>query len=155
MSKVLNQQKGMTLVEIVAGILIIGLLLISFFGIFISSKKTGIASEEIVDGTYIAQEAMEEVYFSTKHMSLQPLIDNYLADTDKTNVATNYSSTNQQSFTVAYDHHEFANTRVEIFFKKMTRSELPSNVNMYNITISVKENAVIKSTMENIFPVKM
>ena len=153
MSKILKQQKGMTLVEIVAGILIIGLLFISFFGIFISSKKTGIASEEIVDGTYIAQEAMEEIYISTKQMPIDQIINNYSGE--KTNLISTYNPTNPQSFTITYEH-VFANTKIEIYFQKINRpSELPSIANLYNITITVKENNIIKSTMENIFPVKM
>lgn len=60
--RLLKEERGISLVEVVASIVLITIILISFFGFFIQSKKTHVASESIVDATYIAQQYMEEIY---------------------------------------------------------------------------------------------
>lgn len=58
----LKEERGISLVEVVASVVLITIILISFFSFFIQSKKTHIASESIVDATYIVQQEMEELY---------------------------------------------------------------------------------------------
>lgn len=60
--KLLKEERGISLVEVVASLVLITIILISFFSFFVQSKKTHVASESIVDATYIAQQEMEEVY---------------------------------------------------------------------------------------------
>ena len=64
MKKMINKvsEKGLTLVEILASIFLVSIILSAFFSFFIQSAKTGKTSEEVVDGTYIAQGEMEKVY---------------------------------------------------------------------------------------------
>ena len=62
MRKITNSEKGLSLIEVVASILLISIILLSFFGLFIQSKKTGVASEKIVDATYAAQIELEDLY---------------------------------------------------------------------------------------------
>lgn len=45
----------MTLIEVVAALLIIGIVLISFFGLLVQSNKTTHKSNDIMDATYAAQ----------------------------------------------------------------------------------------------------
>ena len=60
--RLLKEERGVYLLEVVASIILITIILISFFGFFLQSKKTHVASESIVDATYIAQQYMEEIY---------------------------------------------------------------------------------------------
>lgn len=60
--RLLKEERGISLVEVVASIVLITIILISFFSFFVQSKKTHVASESIVDATYIAQKEMEELY---------------------------------------------------------------------------------------------
>lgn len=64
--KTLNS-KGLTLVEVMASILIIGIILLSFSSLLLQGAKTGESSEEIVDYTYLAQTAMETIYSVSKN----------------------------------------------------------------------------------------
>lgn len=54
--------KGLTLVEVLVSIILISLILFTFFSFLIQSAKTGKTSEEVVDGTYLAQLEMEKLY---------------------------------------------------------------------------------------------
>lgn len=57
-----HSNKGFALIEVVASIVIITLILLSFFGLLIQSNKTGKSSEQIIDATYLAQQEMEKMY---------------------------------------------------------------------------------------------
>src|SRR5699024_8937847 len=56
------EEKGLTLVEVLASFVILSIVLVIFLSIFIQSAKTNQTSEEIVDATYIAQTEMELIY---------------------------------------------------------------------------------------------
>ena len=57
-----SNNKGLTLVEVLASIILISIILFTFFSFFIQSAKTGKSSEEVVDATYLAQGEMEKIY---------------------------------------------------------------------------------------------
>lgn len=57
-----TNEKGLTLVEILAAIVLISIIFISIITILNLTAKTNRTSEEIVDATYIAQKEMEFIY---------------------------------------------------------------------------------------------
>lgn len=57
--------RGLTLIEVIASLVIISIILISFLGLFLQSKKTNVSSEGIQDATYEAQKVMEQLYTLT------------------------------------------------------------------------------------------
>lgn len=57
-----NNERGLTLAEVLASIVILMLVLTLFSQIFVQSIKTTKTSEEIIDSTYIAQKEMENMY---------------------------------------------------------------------------------------------
>lgn len=61
MQRLVNN-KGLTLLEVVASIVIISIILITFSSVFLQSKKANVASQNVVDATYTAQMTMEELY---------------------------------------------------------------------------------------------
>lgn len=60
--RLLKEERGISLLEVVASVVLIMIILLSFFSFFVQSKKTHVASESIVEATYIAQQDMEEIY---------------------------------------------------------------------------------------------
>lgn len=94
MKKLLRSELGFSLLEMVVSILLIGVILISFFGIFIQSKKAGVTSEEIIDATYVAQLTMEELYKHIKNNSnlAELSTDSYLTDIYNINCNKQYTS---------------------------------------------------------------
>ncbi|WP_211356384.1 prepilin-type N-terminal cleavage/methylation domain-containing protein [Psychrobacillus lasiicapitis] len=54
--------KGLTLIEILVSIILITIIITTFFSLFIQSARTSKTSEEVVDATYVAQSEMEQIY---------------------------------------------------------------------------------------------
>jgi len=54
-------QQGMTLIEIMLSIVILGIIGVSFTGFFTQSARTTSHSEQMMDAMYIAQTCMEEI----------------------------------------------------------------------------------------------
>jgi type II secretory pathway pseudopilin PulG len=57
-----GNDKGLTLVEILASIVVLSLLIISFLALFLNSAKSISKTEDIIDSTYVVQSKMEEIY---------------------------------------------------------------------------------------------
>ena len=154
--KILKQnESGFTLLEIVAAVLLLSIIFIGFFSLFISSKKVGVASEEIVDATYINQQVMEEVYSLSQTYTIQKSIEYYIVESGMSNVESNYHQVNNpDNFYIKFDH-QLDNISVEINFDKQHMPpSAPQNLNLYNTTVTTKEKGVIKSKMENIFSLR-
>ncbi|GEM00602.1 hypothetical protein HHA03_01340 [Halolactibacillus halophilus] len=62
MMKKYCNEKGLTLVEVLASIVILSLIVVTFLAFFINSARTTEISEENLNASFIAQEYMEEVY---------------------------------------------------------------------------------------------
>ena len=60
--KYIRNSNGISIVEVVAGFVIIAVILISFMGILVQTKITNASSETIQDATYVAQAEMEALY---------------------------------------------------------------------------------------------
>ncbi|UQW96382.1 hypothetical protein M2M59_10300 [Rummeliibacillus sp. G93] len=93
--KIIVDEKGATLIEVIASFALIVIILLSFFTLFIQTSKTTKNSERIVDATYIAQTEMEKAYnASTKGgLDVKTLTGpslNYIAEL---NSATKFSKT--------------------------------------------------------------
>lgn len=57
-----RNERGVTLVELLASIILITLILTTFITIYMQSARTLHTSDKIVDATYIAQTEMEKLY---------------------------------------------------------------------------------------------
>ena len=62
MVKINTNEDGFTLIEIIVSILLISIILFSFFGLLVQSKKTNSSAEDTNDATYLAQIEMEKIY---------------------------------------------------------------------------------------------
>lgn len=57
-----NNEKGFSLVEVMAAFVLISIILISFFTLFFKGRETTVESKKTVDATYTAQQEMESIY---------------------------------------------------------------------------------------------
>lgn len=70
----MNNQKGMTLVEIIVSIAILSIIIVTFLTFFIQSTKVNNVSKDITDSSYVAQSEMEEIYNLSNTMSYMDTI---------------------------------------------------------------------------------
>ncbi|MGJ7920537.1 hypothetical protein [Neobacillus sp. LXY-4] len=57
-----TSDKGVSLVEILASIVILSIIIISLITMFIQSSRTNSVSKNMMDATYVAEANMEEIY---------------------------------------------------------------------------------------------
>lgn len=64
---IIQNNKGLSLIEVLVSVLILSLLAGPFLTLFVHATKTNLDTRQMVDATYIAQGCMEEIYsLSTK-----------------------------------------------------------------------------------------
>lgn len=138
LKNLLKQNKeGFTLVEVVAAVLLIGIISITFIGIFIQTSKTRVTSEEIINSTYIAQQEMESFYAYSKANKFN--IETIARAFPKYKVVGN----------------ELVQITDTLHYKIIVRFD-QLKPNLYSIIIEVSElqsnnQYVLKSKMENIY----
>ena len=89
-----KDKSGLTLLEVLLSIAIIGIILIAFISLFTMSGKTNIKSESILRSTYIGQNVMEIIYSASRNVGFdefntnlkEELGDNFLLDTTRENI---------------------------------------------------------------------
>lgn len=84
----------MTLVEVLASILLLSIIIVTFLTFFIQSRKTVEVSDEISDATYMAQTEIENIYHISETV---PFLDG--VDQLKTESDTYDGSSGQHKFT--------------------------------------------------------
>lgn len=141
--KLFKSQGGFSLIEVVASLVIITVILLSFFGLLIQSNKTGKSSEQIIDATYLAQKEMEKMYNYFKSTTIETWESNfpYLAEKDEVNSAGNITR---------YKVIPSNAKNKEII---IVNAEDISHDNTVRITIEVYDSrgATLKAKMQNIF----
>lgn len=132
-----KNERGFTLIEIIASLVLISIILLSFINVFVQTTKTRVASEQIVTATYIAQQEMEKFYaYSKKHTFDLNAIDQYFDE---------YEIVNNHLVQVIED----GRYNISIQFNN-------SHNKLYTIIIEVAElqnngEYLLKSKMENIY----
>ncbi|WP_203333179.1 hypothetical protein [Planococcus beigongshangi] len=71
--KLKKDERGLSLLEVVASIVILTLLLTSFLGLLLSATKSTKQAREVIDYTFIAQRTMESIYQNSKKYNLEDL----------------------------------------------------------------------------------
>jgi Tfp pilus assembly protein PilV len=82
--KYIRNSNGISIVEVVAGFVILAVILISFMGILVQTKKTNASSETIQDATYVAQAEMEGIYLIANSVGSIRLLDTATLTTSTT-----------------------------------------------------------------------
>lgn len=139
MKKILEAEKGLTLIEVLASTVLITLILVSFFTLFAQGAKTNITSENIVDSTYLAQKEMESIIALSK----EPLQQTPKIEMDNKYGMGVVSSNNEW---VKYEKNIPNSTdKYNIRIKNTTS-------NRTNVIVEVleTENNVVRAKMENV-----
>lgn len=146
MKKKIQNEFGISLIEVIASILILTIILISFFSLLIQSNRTNSLSESIADATYIAQMEMENLYTISEDKNN---IDDFV-EAIKSNGYT-LESTNDFQCTNP-DEIKYSNVYVFVktdsqypdFKKKITIKKIRYYYNSASIKIEVNNSASIK-----------
>ena len=75
-----KNQKGYTLVEVILAIFIFSIVALPLLGIYLQSVKTDVASRNVLNANYIAQDYIEQLYHSTYKQALDNLPSNEPVD---------------------------------------------------------------------------
>lgn len=131
--------KGLTLVEVLVSIILISIILFTFFSLFIHSAKTGKTSEEVVDATYLAQVEMERLYEVSRNGDFNYGIDEIV----KSLLYKRLTSTNP-------DEHIFARTIDGLYIKLKLKKHTYQGMNYLVIEVFEEENGPSRAKMETI-----
>lgn len=154
MNQIKRDSSGFTLIETATAILLIGLVFIAFFGIFLSSKKMGVASESIIDATYIAQHALESVYQKSKSVKIDSLVrdNSFCTEYKELSDSSGYSCTRNLVNHPYIDDPTKYSVEIEFFdFSVDNPTDPNEESNFYNVVVSIKENLKLKASMESFY----
>lgn len=145
----IRTEKGFTLVEVIAAVILIGIILISFIGIFVQTTKTRVASEQLVDATYYAQQEMEKIYLlSQLDFSL---IDSGMKDNGYTKEIDARPINYDTSKTTTYKNSDTYDYTIYVTFKEKIDGQPKLNGVVVEVYEEQNGSLVRKSIMENIY----
>jgi len=104
----LADEKGVTLIEVIASFVLLVIAIFSFYNLFIQTAKTTKSSESIVDATYIAQSEIENIYNESKVNGLD------IASLNKLGYITDINSTALFSKTITLKQNNTFNVTLTI-----------------------------------------
>ncbi|MGE7665099.1 type IV pilus modification PilV family protein [Ureibacillus composti] len=154
MRKILNNNRGITLIEAIVSLLLITIILISFYGMFIQSKKTNSNAESISDATYLAQTEMEKVYQISKSQSISDLNSKFISG---------YTLSSNKNIKVCPRNNQLNYTEYssEIVYEKALNSNYKGVITIRPLCDFAKSATVlidiidtkniIKATVENVY----
>jgi prepilin-type N-terminal cleavage/methylation domain-containing protein len=154
--------RGLTLIEVIASLVIISIILLSFLGLFIHSKKTNVSSEGIQDATYEAQKAMEKLYtIANKSGSIHYLGVDSIPGTSFTKSSADLTKTcipeqtgELSNVKAIYQYNNASST--EPFKTNLTISPLCDYEFAVKVLIEVNEknSNITKARIENVYILK-
>ena len=98
--KLIQNNKGFTLVEILVSIVILSIIVGAFMSMFVYATKANVTTQELVDTGYIAQTCMEELYTLSMTEDTDGIINAM-----KANAYIHTSSGNKHGFTKEVERH--------------------------------------------------
>lgn len=150
MKNYFQNEQGLSLIEVIASMVLITIILLSFIGLFIQSNKTSKTSSTIVDATYLAQVEMENIYTQSKTTKFDEITQSTTApglgypvlnSPDTTSEARTPDYSEIYTFKKTEQNHQY----------KLTIKKRDDYSNLVNVIIEVYKDNVLKSKMENIY----
>lgn len=89
-------EKGLTLVEVLAGVVILSLIFVSIVNMLNQSARANKTSEEIIDATYITQREMETIYKLSKEGKNLDALTDYMKQPNEANWEVYHKNVNDQ-----------------------------------------------------------
>lgn len=138
-----NSQGGFSLIEVIASLVIITIILVSFFGLLIQSNKTGKSSEQLIDATYLAQKEMEKMYNYFKSTKIETWASDFPYVNEKDEEKSSGNTTQYKVTPVNAKHKEIIIVKAEDMSPDKT----------VRITIEVYDSRgkILKAKVQNIF----
>ncbi len=138
----------MSLIEVVAALLIIGIVLISFFALLIQSNKTTHKSNDIMDATYVAQIEMEKIYNASRSASsYESLATGYMLSEEP---GATISSLPELDEIYAYSPREEGKFTYYLTLQTFEEDSTYKNAVYVHLEV-VENNTNSKATMENVY----
>ncbi len=134
MIKPIKSDKGLTLIEILAAIVILSIILLSFLSFFRLSAKSNQTSEKIIDASYVAQTLIE----NTLSLTDTPLSKTDFDDLVLTTL-NNIDHTN--STVISSSPLEMAGLSNEYYYELSIEQEVD---NLFKLLVKVYDNKVNK-----------
>ena len=103
MQNIKKNRAGLTLIELILSIAIIGLIAVSFMPLFVMSAKTNSKSETTLDSTYLGKDAMELAYGLSQDISYEKLGDELVGE--------GYSKISDNEFGYEYSDNKYLNIK--------------------------------------------
>lgn len=158
--KYIRNSKGISIVEVVASFVILAIILMSFMGILVQTKRTNASSETIQDATYVVQAEMEALYLvanakdSLDKLALAELFINGHKYEKESELNTQYKeckeiTSGQLTNTVTYTGHVdgyISNLKLDLTCR-------PNNNVLGNVTLELIDPKVgsTKAKLENAY----
>ncbi|MBS4208950.1 type II secretion system protein [Bacillus sp. FJAT-50079] len=136
-SIILIEERGVTLIELLASIVLISIILMTFFTVFFQSATTHKTAEEIQDATYLAQTEMEAVYSSS--------------------ISTSFNGSKNAILSLGYTFINDSNK--ELIFEKTLDTSMYARIrfqkdeikpNMNHVIVEIVEKNAVRAKMETI-----
>ena len=145
--QIISNERGISLIEVLASLIIITIIFLSFFNFFIQSKKTNASSELIHDATYIAQVEMEKMYILASKSNSKNELDMTYQKTELTSCTPNNNDPTE------YSSIYKTTSDSEHFTTHITISMICNYKNAGNVNIDVFEKStnLKRATIENIY----
>lgn len=123
----LRGERGVTLLEVLASIVILSIIVVTFLTFFIQSARTTNRSEGVLDSAFFAQTEMEEIYHYSSLYDYETTIEVLKADSEF------YSEVDlQQQFTKHREDH-----RVDIIIEQSYNQNNLPITNLYTVIVSI------------------
>lgn len=76
----MKKDDGYTLIELIISIALLSVIVISFYPIFISTNKVNKEAQRELEAKHIAQNQLEEIFFTARNSSQEDFNDNIFPD---------------------------------------------------------------------------
>lgn len=117
MKNIKNARIGVTLIELIISIAIIGIIIVSFLPLFTMSAKTNSRSEATLDSTYVGRDTMELIYSLIKKNKNEDFDDLLEYLDGKIKEDTKYRKLNEKEGNV-FEYEYEGNKYIDVKFKE-------------------------------------
>lgn len=125
-----KNEKGLTLIELLASLVILSIIVAAFLTFFINSARTTNVAKEVVDATYVTQQELESMY----HLLTEKNFEQFIADMKKQSVQSQTTTTTNR-FTIRKKSY-----RLEITIEPAQDQQNNFISNLYHILIKTYDH---------------
>lgn len=153
-----RDQTGFTLLEVIVSLLIISVVLLSFFYLFMNATVSTKKTKEILDATYYAQNEMEHLFLLSQSIRFQDrdqAITHVPELTDET--AVQYEAKKKYYYSKIMNSSKYerqgnsTKDPYNNYYYELTCEALPLNLTKISVKLYDHKGGVLKAQMESIY----